>query len=111
VERFDPTTGSWSVVAPMAQARDGAAAATLTNGMVLVTGGESVNQGARNSLATAQVFDPAKNAWDPAGSMSCPRSGAGTAVLRNGSVLVVAGDTAFAGQPPVAQGCVDLFSP
>jgi N-acetylneuraminic acid mutarotase len=110
-ERFDPTTASWSAVAPMAQGRTGASATTLGNGMVLVTGGETVDQGARNSLATAQVFDPATNIWHPAGSMSCPRSGQGDALLPDGSVLVVAGDTAFAGQPPVAQGCADRYTP
>jgi hypothetical protein len=110
-ELFDPTTGSWSSVVPMAQGRTGAAASTLTNGMVLVSGGEGVDQGARHSLATAQVFDPAKNVWDPAGAMSCPRSGQGNAVLADGSVLEVAGDTAFPGQPPVAQGCVDRYVP
>ncbi|MDQ6615231.1 MAG: hypothetical protein M3083_10900 [Actinomycetota bacterium] len=111
VERFEPTTGAWSEVAPMSQGRTGASAAALKNGMVLVTGGETVDQGARHSLAAAQVFDPAKDVWNPAGSMSCPRSGAGTALLADGSVLVVAGDTAFPGRPPVAQGCVDRYLP
>lgn len=110
-ERFDPTTGTWSSVAPMAQGRTGASATTLNSGMVLVTGGETVDQGARNSLASAQVFDPVKNVWNPGGNMSCPRSGQGAVLLADGSVLVVAGDTAFAGQPPVAQGCVDLYRP
>jgi len=110
-ELFDPTTGSWSHMAPMVQGSDGAATAALSNGMVLVTGGETVDQGARRSLATAEVFDSSKDVWDSAGMMSCPRSGAGVAVLANGSVLVVAGDTAFPGQPPVAQGCVNRFTP
>ncbi len=110
-ERFNPTTASWSAVAAMAQGRTGASATMLNNGSVLVTGGETVDQGARHSLATAQVFDPAKNTWSPAGNMSCPRSGQGNALLKDGSVLVVAGDTAFPGQPPVAQGCVDRYTP
>jgi N-acetylneuraminic acid mutarotase len=110
-ELFTPTTGAWSELPAMAQSRTGASAITLNNGMVLVTGGETVNQGARQSLATAQVFDPTKKVWDPAGMMSCPRSGAGTVVLADGSALVVAGDTAFPGQPPVAQGCVDRYTP
>jgi hypothetical protein len=111
-ERFDPTTGAWTEVAPMvAQGRDGASIASLVNGNVLVAGGETVDNGARHSLATAAVYDPAKNVWHPAGSMSCPRSGAGAAVLADGSALVIGGDTAFPGQPPVAQGCVDRYVP
>ena len=111
-ERFDPTTGGWTEVAPMvAQGRDGASIASLVNGNVLVTGGETVEAGARRSLATAAVYDPGKNVWHPAGSMSCPRSGAGSAVLADGSALVIGGDTAVPGQPPVAQGCVDRYVP
>jgi N-acetylneuraminic acid mutarotase len=110
-ERFQPTTGAWSEVAAMLQGRSGASAVALSTGLVLVAGGETVDQGAHHSLATAQVFDVAKNLWEPAGTMSCPRSGSGIAPLADGSVLVVAGDTAFPGQPPVAQGCVDRYTP
>ena len=110
-EEFNPTTATWTQVSPMNDSRDGASAAALKNGMVLVMGGESVDQGTRRSLATSEVFDPAKDVWDPGGSMSCPRSGAGAVVLSDGSVLVVAGDTATPGQSPVAQGCVDRYTP
>jgi hypothetical protein len=110
-ERYEPTTGAWSSAAPMTQGRTGSSVSALKSGLILVAGGETVDQGARHSLATAQVFDPAKNIWNPAGSMSCPRSGAGSALLADGSVLVVAGDGAFPGQPPVAQGCVDRYIP
>ncbi|MGH9123920.1 MAG: Kelch repeat-containing protein [Acidimicrobiales bacterium] len=111
VEEFKPTTGAWTEVSPLVMSRDGAAIAVLKNGMIAVMGGETVNQGERRSLATAEVFDPAKDVWNPAGSMACPRSEAGAVVLSDGSVLAVAGDTAFPGQPPVAQGCVDRYTP
>lgn len=110
-ERFDPTSGQWSQVAALKQARTGAAAVVLGDGRVMVAGGEYVEQGSRRSLATAELFDPKSATWLSAGSMACPRSGLGLAALGNGTVLAVAGDGAFPGQAPVAQSCVDLYTP
>ena len=110
-ERFDPTTGRWREVSPMIRARTGASAALLGNGRVLVAGGESVEQGVRNSLDSAELFDANTSTWLPAGIMSCPRSGLGAVTLSDGSVLEVAGDGAFPGQPPVAQSCVERYVP
>ncbi|HEX9316700.1 MAG TPA: kelch repeat-containing protein [Actinomycetota bacterium] len=110
-ERFDPTTGRWREVSPMIRARTGASAALLGNGRVLVAGGESVEQGVRNSLDSAELFDANTSTWLPAGIMSCPRSGLGAVTLSDGSVLEVAGDGAFPGQPPVAQSCVERYFP
>jgi hypothetical protein len=110
-ERFDPTTGRWREVSPMTRARTGASAALLGNGRVLVAGGESVEQGVRNSLDSAELFDANTSTWLPAGIMSCPRSGLGAVTLPDGSVLEVAGDGAFPGQPPVAQSCVERYFP
>jgi hypothetical protein len=110
-ERFDPTTGRWREVSPMTRARTGASVAMLGNGRVLVAGGESVEQGVRNSLDSAELFDASTSTWLPAGIMSCPRSGLGAVTLSDGSVLEVAGDGAFPGQPPVAQSCVERYFP
>jgi hypothetical protein len=110
-ERFDPTTGRWKQLSLMTRARAGASAALLANGRVLVAGGESVERGVRNSLDSAELFDPSTSAWLPAGTMSCPRSGLGAVTLSDGSVLEVAGDGAFPGQPPVAQSCVERYFP
>ncbi|MGH9077230.1 MAG: Kelch repeat-containing protein [Acidimicrobiales bacterium] len=110
-ERFDPANGSWRTLTSMTSPRTGAAATTLKNGDVLVAGGESGDQGSTSSLASAEVYQPAKGVWRSAGKMPCARSGLGAAGLSDGSVLEVAGDTAFPGQPPVAQGCVDRYYP
>lgn len=111
-ERFDPGTGAWTSTASMTYARTGASAATLADGSVLVAGGESVDQGTRRSLSSAELFEPGGGgAWRSAGNMACARSGLGAEVLGDRSVLEVAGDTATPGQPPVAQGCVDRYYP
>jgi hypothetical protein len=110
-ERFDPTTGRWKQLSLLTRARTGASGALLANGRVLVAGGESVERGVRNSLDSAELFDPSTSSWLPAGTMSCPRSGLEAVTLSDGSVLAVAGDGAFPGQPPVAQSCVERYFP
>lgn len=110
-EVFDPRRGSWTKVASLTQGRTGATATGLADGQVLVAGGEAVDQGSRRSLAVAEVYDPAGSRWRSAGQMSCPRSEGAAALLRDGSVLVVAGDAAFPGQAPMAQSCVDRYQP
>ncbi|MDQ6838478.1 MAG: kelch repeat-containing protein [Actinomycetota bacterium] len=108
--RFNPATGAWTTLANLAVAGTGAAATDLADGSVLVAGGQAVNQGSSSSLASAELFDPTRQTWRSAGRMSCPRSGLAAAPLSDGSAVEVAGDTAFPGQPPVAQGCVDRYT-
>lgn len=110
-ERFNPATGTWTEMPPMAHPRDAAAAVLLSSSEVLVVGGQAVDAGVRTSLASAELFDPATDAWRSAGSMPCPRSGLGLVALRDGSVLAIAGDAAFPGQPPRPQNCVDRYVP
>lgn len=110
-EVFDPADGTWAPVGAMSQPRDGAGAALLAGGDVLVIGGEDVSQGTEASLESSELFDPATSSWRSAGNMACPRSGLAAAKVTNGDVLAVAGDEAFPGQSPMAQSCVDLYSP
>jgi hypothetical protein len=110
-ELFQPGQAGWTQVAPLTQGRTGHAATLLADGRVLVTAGESTARGSRRSLDTAEVFDPGQREWRSAGKMACPRSEQAAALLADGSVLVVAGDAAFPGQAPVAQGCADRYRP
>ncbi len=110
-EVFDPTTGSWRPTGALNRARAGATAITLAGGGVLVAGGESVDRGVRRSLADAEVLDADGEAWNDAGRMACPRSEHAAVRLTDGRVMQVAGDGAFPGRPPVAQGCVDVYEP
>lgn len=112
-ERYDPRRGTWVRVEAMSQPRSGASATLLTGGRVLVAGGEAVERGVRRSLATSELFDPA-GTWRPAGKagkMACPRSEQAAVALPGGVVLVVAGDASFPGEPPIAQGCAELYRP
>ena len=113
-ELFDSRAGTWSTVAPMGGTRTGHTATRLNDGRVVVVGGESVQRGARNSLTSAEIFDfeaGAVGQWLPAGDMACPRSEQAAVLLKDGSVLVAAGDAASPGNPPIAQSCTERFQP
>ncbi len=110
-ELYDPTRGSWTEVADLNQAREGHTATPLRDGTVLIAAGEQFTQGARRSLTSAERYDPAANTWQSAGTMSCPRSEQAAALLPDGGVLIVAGDAAFPGDPPIAQSCAERYQP
>lgn len=110
VELFEPRTGSWTTIEDLTTERTGHTATLLADGRVLVAGGE-VRQGSRTSLGKAEIYDPQGREWRSAGEMSCPRSEHAAVLLGDGTVLVMAGDTAFPGQTPIAQGCVDRYKP
>ncbi len=110
-EVYDAARGTWSKAASLRQARRGHSATVLGDGTVVVVGGEFFNEGTRTSLASAERYDPREDVWSSAGRMRCFRSEQAAALLRNGHVLIVAGDAAFPGKPPVAQSCVELYVP
>jgi hypothetical protein len=67
-ELFNPTTNTWRPAAPMLSARSLAAATLLTNGDVLITGGERYEPGSGQVLspeAAAETYDPSTNTWTP----------------------------------------------
>lgn len=113
-EVFDTRSATWSTVGAMGGTRTGHTVTRLQDGRVLVVGGESVQRGNRRSLTSTEVFDfglGATGEWRSAGDMVCPRSEQSAVLLDDGTVLVVAGDAAFPGQPPMAQSCVDRYRP
>jgi hypothetical protein len=80
----------------MSVARQGATAALLNDGRVLVAGG-SVNLAATNfqDLASAEIYDPKTGKFSATGSMSEPLNGATATLLKDGRVLIAGG-----GAPP-----------
>jgi N-acetylneuraminic acid mutarotase len=75
-------------VGPMATPRDHATATLLPDGDVLVAGGET---SATQSIAGAELYDPATRTFSATGSLHTARSWAAAALLRDGQVLVVGG--------------------
>lgn len=110
--RFDGGTGRWTQVGPAyAGAADwsgaepvwhytpginlgGAFAGGLPDGHVLVAGGFTVDEktGDWSASRTARAWDPATGGWAPLPPMPGARDGGATAVLGDGSVLLVGGD-------------------
>ncbi|MGH9071378.1 MAG: SBBP repeat-containing protein, partial [Acidimicrobiales bacterium] len=78
-ELYDPSNNTWSAIPSMAAARETADAIVLsgprcaqaspsTCGEVLVAGGNSPN----GPLSSAELYNPATNAWTPTGSLFGP---------------------------------------
>ena len=79
---FSPLNSSHDLGTP----RQGAAAATLLDGRVLVAGGAHGSY-----LSSAEIYDPAAGSFSPTGSMTTPRAAAAAATLPDGRVLIAGG--------------------
>jgi Ca2+-binding RTX toxin-like protein len=104
-------SGAFSLTGSMSVPREGAVAAPLPDGRVLVAGGSSAPL-AGDDRSSAEVFDPATNTFSSAGigSMSVPRSGAVAAPLPDGRVLV-AGGSNFGGPGFQTLKSAEIFDP
>jgi hypothetical protein len=110
-EVFNPATRRFSSagIGSMSVTRYGAAAAALPDGRALVAGGIADYAALYPCyLSSAEVFDPATNAFSSAGigSMSRPRTSAAAARLPDG-VLVAGG---YYGYDFLGRGCPDEFT-
>jgi hypothetical protein len=113
-ELYDPTTSTWTPTGSLGQARKGHQATPLPDGRVVVTGGDAVvaPEGTLDpqSLATAELYDPASGAWTAAAAMpGGGRTGHRSLSLRSGVVLVIGGT----GMPELTAGyrCVLSYHP
>ena len=106
-EVFDPATNSFSSagIGAMGTPRRGAVAAPLPDGRVLVAGG-SYYDGGDHYLASAEVFDPATNAFTAVGEMGIARVRAAAAPLPDGRVLVAGGNDG-----PTRLSSAEVFNP
>lgn len=113
VERFDPTSNSWSPAAELPSPRAGATGIRLADGRVLLAGGsvrpaEPLDAEAGTFVsgltADAVLFDPQVATWTATTPMPSPRYGASAVLLADGSV-VFAGGSAFEGNPADSPSC------
>lgn len=95
-ELFDPAVDTFLRSNDMAEARANHAAVKLADRSVLVVGGAGGPDGDL-SLSTAEVFDPARGAWNAVGALSQARNGPTAALLADGRVLVAGGESASRG--------------
>lgn len=89
---FPAAAATWSSAGSMAIDRLGHQATLLTDGRVLVTGGNS--QAALNGgydTRSAEIYDPSSNSWSATGSLANGRDQSTATRLANGKVLVAGG--------------------
>jgi len=97
-EVFDPATMKWSPAGSMAMPRLFPSVHLLSDGSVLVLGGDSEG--------TSEKYDPLSNSWGEKAAMHSKRSKAGSALLGDGRVLVAGG---LSGDTP--QRSAEVYDP
>jgi hypothetical protein len=101
-EIYDPSNGSFAPTGSMAEVRGGHTATLLTNGKVLIAGGDNTEGGDNlegdvppfflaDGSVTAEVYDPATGLFTSTGNMVTPRVGQTATLLANGDVLIAGG--------------------
>jgi hypothetical protein len=101
-ELFDMQAG-FSVGAAMATPRATPTCVTLQDGRVLIAGGSDA---IGTAISGAEIYDPYKNNWSPAGDMAYSRSGHAAVRLNDGRVLIAGGE----GQGAV-RSSLEIFDP
>ncbi|HET9791455.1 MAG TPA: kelch repeat-containing protein, partial [Candidatus Angelobacter sp.] len=92
-ELYDPATGRFSQTGSMRVPRAYFNAVLLRDGRVLVMGGMSSDLPNPNIEASAEIYDPALGRFLPVGPMNVSRFKHGVALLPDGKVLVLGGQT------------------
>jgi N-acetylneuraminic acid mutarotase len=89
-ELYDPIGNRWSSTNPMAAPRSAVASILLKDGRVMAIGGIP---GVASSGAVAEIFNPAREAWSPAGTslQVALNYGEATTILKDGRVLMTGG--------------------
>jgi hypothetical protein len=89
-ELYDPATGAFTATGNLNAARLDATAALLSNGTVLLAGGDGGNTG-RVPQTSAELYDPISGAFTATGSLNTARLSYTATLLPNGTVLITAG--------------------
>jgi hypothetical protein len=86
-------SGTFQKTGSMNVARVGHTATLLSNGQVLVAGGDNSSLGG-GYLASAEIYNPSTGSWTLTGSMTTARQSHQAVLLPNGQVLVAGGNNA-----------------
>jgi hypothetical protein len=103
-ELFNPATNSWTDAGALSSSRCGHIAVLLTDGRVLVAGGENGN----GDLRSAELYDPVTGQWSPTGDLNVARRNAVAVGLMDGRVMVTGGEADVNGSL-VTQDSVEMY--
>jgi hypothetical protein len=99
LERYDPTSDSWTTLSPM-PVPAGYVAGAVVNGKIYVIGGEVPDY---HTCATVREYDPATDTWTTKADMPTARKSLSAAVV-NGKIYAVGGSGgALNGEPTVEE--------
>ena len=110
-ERYSPDYGGWLQAGTMNSPRTQGTATLLDDGRVLVAGGGNAAAPTFAATASAEIYDPATNAWTSAAPMSLPRALHTATLLSDGEVLVAGGATAYTGSRGTVTASAEIYNP
>jgi hypothetical protein len=95
-ELYDPNSGTFVPTGSLNVARAGPSSTLLGNGKVLIAGGVYYTgiipyTAVAHYISSAELYNPATGTFTPTGSLHTARSGQTTTLLKNGGVLLAAG--------------------
>lgn len=105
-ELYDPSHGTWSATGSLPVAVARAASARLSDGAILVAGGETGASGGLTDVA--EIYRAGAHGFAPVDHLDTPVAEAATTVLGDHDVLVAGGETSTGGAPTSA---VQRFDP
>jgi hypothetical protein len=105
-EIYDPANPGFTPTGAMATQREGQTATLLPNGTVLIAGGIR-NFGYRETLRSAEIYDPGSGTFKPTADMAHHRQGHTATLLRDGRVLIAGGQ----GDGPESLSSAELYDP
>jgi hypothetical protein len=110
-ELFNPNSGTWSSTGSLINKHWNHTATLLTNGQVLITGGNynyfpSPGPG-YIATASAELYDPVLGTWKATNSMTAARVNHTATLLPNGQVLVTGGSAIYG----FSNGGSELYDP
>jgi hypothetical protein len=110
-EVYDPKSGTFTPTGSMTTARHWHTATLLSNGRVLIAGGDSMDLNG-HGLASAEVYDPSVGTFSPTGSMTTPRYDHTATLLADGSVLIAGGEVVTKGDASISfLAAAELYDP
>ena len=110
-ELYDPKMGAFSLLkSQLSCGRELFTATTLPDGRVLCAGGFDTHR--HKTQASADIFDPAMQAFSPVPSaLNTDRFGHAAALLKDGRVLIVGGQQWTVGHPSVPLASAEVYDP